>query len=258
MNNPYLQEKIMESYARGTSSEFKVCSDIDEVVVVIAPKLAALVMEHAPMYLLNESMVQLWRTNKEKFNQLILDRADFFMEDILLKSQYQKSHKHIVIQVFEDHQKDFYDDLELSEFGKFLQTLYTEGKITELNFLSHHKDTSCDISKTKFIERHFVGANVRVLDMSIPKSRQINDFAWDVFIEDRISNIHDVVTSLPSVSGKQFILLNYKYNEKRIQNTGGYSGFDHVSRFRGCNFTILDPYQEIKSNIITEDMLSNN
>ena len=210
--------------------KFNVCSDVDEVVVNTAPKLCRLILEEL-------NLVNWYGTVITE--QDVLDRDQFelnswipkflkvkvphmFDEDVLSYGMFED----IALKMYKKHEMDFYDDLELSNFGKYLQR--TSFKINHLLFVTHqgNNDTNAD-SKIRFLERNFGDVEntgelrVYPIPMDKKKSDTLNKVAtelgWDIYIDDRCSIIKDVLTNCVT-TGKTIMLTMWDYSGNELES----------------------------------------
>ena len=197
---------------------FNVCSDVDEVVVNTAPKLCRLILE-------DNGLNHLWNTHITEND--VLNRFEFDLDvwiplfllskDIDLDIDFDG----FALKAYKYHEDTFYDDLELSNFGKYIQSIAF--KINNMIFVTHQgiNDTNAD-SKTRFLEKHFgdMGNNGVLRVYPIPMNKRKSDilnqvseeFNWDIYIDDRCSIMKDIVTGCIT-ENKTLMLIKWNYTE---------------------------------------------
>ena len=209
--------------------KFNVCSDVDEVVVNTAPKLCRLILEDLELtdwygYIITEQEV----IDRDQFDLdiwipkfLKIKVPHMFDEDVLSYGMFEG----MALKMFKKHEMDFYDDLELSNYGKYLQRITF--KINNLIFVTHQgvKGTNAD-SKIRFLEKHFGDGDnsgklrVYPIPMCQKKSDVLNivanELGWDIYIDDRASIIRDVLMNCDTFN-KTLMILKWNYTDTEME-----------------------------------------
>jgi hypothetical protein len=186
------------SVTGGTDRRLIVC-DLDDVLVPISPKLAALaVIAHG----LDTSLADPDRVAARETFQVGEYLGGLSWDDMK-----------------EFYRGDFYSDLRPTTLGRGVAAAAARGAI-RLAIVSHTTDETRE-SKLRFCQRFFPGVTVLTPPIGSPKSEAINEAGlgdYSTFADDHPENVHDVAANTFSV-GKEFMMPSYGYNRELRDET---------------------------------------
>lgn len=206
--------------------------DFDDVLVYLSKKMYSNIREN-------------WRLYKEYFwdpgeltNEEIQSRQFYYMNEWLIHKKYidlePGQYSTICLKTWELFVKtffcrnDIYDDLKPTEFARktLMNPLFIDSNIvSKVYILSRNITLSQSDSKKRFIEKYFNHPKISYINVTTNESKADvlikNNIDFDVFIDDELKNIRDVVEKFKgNIKGKEFIIPHYGYNDdlKEIRN----------------------------------------
>ena len=158
----------------------------------------------------------------------IMERKFYNMLEWMIKKKFIKlssnEYSAVILEVSEMlnqtfFNKDVYDTMEPTEFAKrtLLNPLYIESNnIKHIYIISRNITEMQDISKRRFVETYFTNPKITYLSVekyqkksSIIKENNIN---FNMFIDDELPNIRDIVEHIDNIERKEFVIPRYGYN----------------------------------------------
>jgi len=187
----------------------KIATDMDEVLTLISPLWTYLLLE-----------------NKTHFSEYMDLDFDYSMMHVLNRDEYYLNNwlsngKELPEEVFDlflglykDNDK-FYSNCRITNFGMTLKILLDRGEIEHIYIVTKVIEGTEDYKK-RWVAKYLGTENITFIsvDGDTKKSEAINELGieYDLFIDDCLDNIYDVLKNTNSYN-KSFFIPKYGYNK---------------------------------------------
>ena len=183
----------------------------------------------------------------------IMDRKFYSMIEWMVKKKFinltSKEYSALILEVREMFNqtffnKDPYEGMEPTEFAKktLLNPLYIESdNIKHVYIVSRNVSEMQDISKRRFIEEHFTNPKISYISVErLQKKSDIikeNNINFNMFIDDELPNIRDIVENISDIERKEFVIPKYGYNVMQ-------EDLEVIIEAAGAVVNYYDPFKE--------------